>query len=417
MSDAFFTPGELAVLREHGVVIFAERVIFDARAPMSEDQIAAVQAVCAGPLPPPLLALWRETAGGRLDYDLTLRMNGNEEAVHWSELFWNGSDGYHDLAGWIAHEQALAEEAARTNSRPWDGKLAVLPFGGFEHSDRVYAVVDPHAQDYGHILAWKQGLPPAWAHAMHEDGLAAVATDLHGAFRTLHLDEDPLEPAGDSFSGQGLIDYLDERHESHGLDIELMDKVVEFYRRAMANWRTPLAAGTIARYTRLAHIALRHAIATDDAELIARLAAAGTDFDAPLQGDAIATDLAVSHGAYAAAEALLEAGAKVAPEVLDQIDRAISPELTAALLARGALPSATAMAQCVACGAPASARLIAQALANKGHDVPAAYDTARSDLINDLESHLAAVRSGSRTHYLGAEGLAKRMVHLGSFEL
>ena len=90
MSSDFFADDELSQLREHGIVLFAERVIFDARPPIPFEQIATVQALCAGPIPPELVALWQQTAGGRIDYDLHLRMNGNEEAVSWSELFWNG---------------------------------------------------------------------------------------------------------------------------------------------------------------------------------------------------------------------------------------------------------------------------------------------------------------------------------------
>ncbi len=416
---SFFSTGEHAELRDHGIVVYAQRVIFDAQPPMTPAQIAAVEAQCAGPLPAALVALWQQTAGGRLDYDLTLRMNGCEEAVNWCELFWNGSDGSRDLQGWIVHEQESAQEAAQENGhqRPASGKVAVLPFGGFDDSDRIYAVVDPQAADRGHILAWKQGLPAAWSHAMHQDGLAAIATDLPGAFAALHLDEDPLDPAGEYFTGQTLLEYLDQRHEDHGLPIELMDKLIAFYRRAMVDWRAPLADGALARDVTLAHIALRHAVATDDAALVAELAAAGVAFDAPLQGSAIATDLAVSHGAYAAAAALVDAGAPVSPDVLDHIEGALSPELTAQLLAKGAQPSAVAMAQCVACGAPASARAIGKALAASADDVPAAFEAARATLLDELEDALAKVRSGESSHYLGAEGLVRRAEHLREFEL
>jgi len=230
MDNDFFGDEELAQLRSHGIALFARRVVFDAQPPMTQEQIAAVQAVCSGPLPPELLALWRLTAGGRVDYDLHLRMNGNEESVGWSELFWNGSDSFHDLQGWIAHELEGAKEAAAESEEAWDGKLTLLPIGGLEDCDRIYAVVESGA-DYGHVLAWKQGLPAAWAHEMHEDGMTTVAHDLCAAFDALHLDEDPLEPAGEYFTGQTLLEYLDQRHQEHGLTIELMDKLIAFYRR------------------------------------------------------------------------------------------------------------------------------------------------------------------------------------------
>ncbi|CAN7299375.1 SMI1/KNR4 family protein [Variovorax sp. LjRoot290] len=416
MSSDFFADDELSQLREHGIVLFAERVIFDARPPIPFEQIATVQALCAGPIPPELVALWQQTAGGRIDYDLHLRMNGNEEAVSWSELFWNGSDGYHDLQGWIDHERQVAEEAAKAGDQAWDGKLTALPFGGFEYSDRIYAVVEPGA-DYGHILAWKQGLPEAWAHALHEDGLTTVGHDLYAAFAVLHLDEDPLEPAGDYFTGQALLEYLDERHEAHGLSLELMDKLVAFYRRATVDWKTPLADGTLGQDGPLSRIALRHAVATDDAALVERLAAAGVALDGPLQGSAIATDLALSHGAHAAAAALVRAGAPVALDALDYIDSAVSPELVTLLLDHGAQPSATAIAECVACGAPAAARLIAAAYGQAHDDLPAAFESVRNGMLAELETSLAEVRTGKVSHYLGAHGLAERVDHLQSFAL
>ncbi|RZL60785.1 MAG: SMI1/KNR4 family protein [Variovorax sp.] len=416
MSDDFFTADEQATLRAHGIVLFADRVIFEAQPPMGAEEIAAVQAQCAGPIPQPLLALWQLTAGGQLDYDLTLTMGQNAEAVSWSELFFNGSDGYHDLQGWIEHEQEVAQEAAEESGEPWGGQLAFLPIGGFEYLDRIYVVVEPGAE-HGQVLAWKQGLPPAWTHRLHEDAVSPIASDLHGAFAALHLNEDPLEPAGDYFSGQTLIEYLDERHESHGLDLDLMDKLIAFYRRAMVDWRMPLADGSLRHQRALAQVAVNHAIATDDAPLIAELAAAGVHFEGPLQGSAIATDVAVSHGAFAAAAALVRAGAPVAPDALSNIDGALSPELTTALLANGAEPDVAAIVQCVACGAPASARVIADACTAAGIDVAAAYDSERDAELAELEESLAEVRDNTLGHYLGAEGLTERIANLRAFVL
>lgn len=411
-----FSPEELSTLREHGVVLFADRVIFDAQPPMPAQQIDAVQALCAGPIPEALVALWQQTAGGRLDYDLTLEMNGNIEGISWSELFWNGSDGYRDLQGWIAHEQELAEEAAADGGVPWNGKLSHLPFGGFEYRDRIYAVVEPGAA-HGQIVAWKQGLPPAWTHALHEDGLSTVAPDLYGAFAALHLEEDPQAPTSDYFSGQTLLEYLDNRHQDHGLDLDLMDKLVAFYGRAVVDWRTPLADGTLRHRPALARVALRHAIATDDAALVVELAAAGVSFDGPQQGSALATDVAVGHDAFAAAAALVRAGAPVAADALRNIDGQISPELTGALLANGAKPDVAAIVKCAACGAPASAHLIADACTQAGIDVPPAFAADRDAMLLELEATLAKMRDGKHGHYLGQEGLAERIEHLQTFRL
>jgi hypothetical protein len=418
MTDDSFSAAELERLRAHGIVLFADRVIFEAQPPMTAGQIAEVQAACAGPIPSALVALWQQTAGGSLDYDLTLSMNGNEEAISWNELFFHGSTGYRDLPGWIAHEQECAEEAAVEAGHAWSGRLTHLPFGGFEYLDRIYAVVEPGAS-HGQIVAWKQGLPPAWTHRLHEDGISPIAPDLRAAFAALHLNEDPLAPSGDYFSGQTLIEYLDERHETHGLDIALLDKLVAFYRRAMVDWRTPLANGTLRHDRALSHVALRHAIATDDAGLVAALAAAGVPFDGPLSGSAMATDVAVAARAFDAAAALVRAGAPVAPDALNNIDSAIAPELTAALLANGAEPDIAAMVKCVACGAPASARLIADACARADIDVPPAFEAGRDAMLEELAASLAKVHDPRQkfAHYLGAEGLAARIEHLQNFVL
>ncbi len=416
MNDVQFSPEEIATLREHGVVLFADRVIFEAQPPMAESRIAEIEAQCAGPIPEALAALWRQTAGGRLDYDLSLPMGGNVESVSWSELFWDGSDGYRDLQGWIAHELELAEEAAGEEGRSWSGKLTHLPFGGFEYLDRVYAVVEP-GPEHGNITAWKHGLPPAWTHALHEDSVSTIAPDLYGAFATLHLDEDPLGSTSDYFSGQALLQYLDDRHQDHGLDLDLMDKLVRFYCRAVIDWRAPLADGTLRRLPATARAALHHAIATDDAELVAELAAAGISFEGPQQGSALATDIAIGKNAFAAAMALVRAGAPVAADALRNIDGQISPELTSALLANGAEPSVAAIAKCAACGAPASAHLIADACTEAGIDVPAAFAAERDAMLAELEATLLEVRDGSQGHYLGAEGLAERIDHLQTFSL
>lgn len=411
-----FSPEEISILRVHGVVLFADRVIFDAQPPMSAQQLAAVQALCMGPLPEGLVALWMQTAGGRLDYDLEVPMSGNHENVSWTELFWNGSNGYRDLQGWIAHEQELAEESAIAAGASWNGKLAYLPFGGFQYLDRVYTVVEP-GPAHGQITAWKQGLPSAWRHRLHEDGLAAVAADLNGAFAALRLDEDPLAPASEFFSGQTLLQYLNNRHRKHGLRSDLMDKVVAFYRRAIVDWRMPLADGSLCLHPVLARAAVQHAIASDDAMLVVELSASGLNFEEPQSGSALATDVAIGQGAFAAAAALVRAGAPVASDALLNINRKIPPELTRALLANGAAPSVAAIVKCAACGAHASAHLIAAACDSAGVEVLPIFATERDDMLAELESKLMKVRNGLLWHYLGPEGIAERIDQLQTFRL
>ncbi|MFH5255427.1 SMI1/KNR4 family protein [Burkholderia semiarida] len=416
MQATLFSDTELADLRAHGIVLFAGRVIFDAQPPMPADQIAAVQACCHGDIPLPLLELWRITAGGSLDYDLTLEMNGNVEAIGWSELFYNGSDGYRDLQGWIDHELELAEEAAEENARTWNGKIGALPFGGFEYCDRIYVVTEPGARDYGHVLAWKQGLPPAWRGAMHEDGLATVAPDLYTAFGALQLHADPLEPGGEPGTGVTLLEYVDERRDDHGLSASLADKLIAFYRQAVIDWRTPLADGTLGSQPVLARHALRHAIDHDDAALIARLAPLVADLGMALAGSSIPTDYALRCRKFSAAAALLESGAPVAPDSLASVSGDVPVALMRALLDAGVQPDADAMARCVAGGGADSARLIGAALSAHGADAAAAYRAASEKLLDKLKDDIRKVRAGKLSHYLGLDGLEAHAARLRTFE-
>lgn len=413
MPTSDFSDDDLAALRAHGIVLFADRVIFDAQPPMPPEQIAAVQAQCDGPLPDALLALWQLTAGGSLDYQLSLPMNGNEEAISWTELFYNGSNRYRDLQGWIDHEREQAENVAAERGKSWGGLLDVLPFGGFEYCDRLYVVTTPGAPDCGHVLAWKQGMPPGWHGMMHADGLATVATDVYGAFRALQLDSDPLGP--DAEVGTDLLDYLDERRESHGLPDALAERLIAFYRRAMIDWRTPLADGTLLGQPRLVRVAQRAAVDGDDAPLVAQLAAAGMQFDQVLAGSLNPVAYAVRRQRFAAAAALLDAGAPADNDTLASLSGAVPASLIRALLAAGAAPSAAAMAQCVAYGADDSARLIHAALGTHGDDADAAYRAARDTLLAQLLDKAKRVRSGKLSHYLGLDGLQAHAARLQAF--
>ncbi|MCH3689030.1 hypothetical protein LZB47_08035, partial [Campylobacter lari] len=94
-------------------------------------------------------------------------------------------------------------------------------------------------------------------------------------------------------------------------------------------------------------LALRHALANDDGALVAQLATQGMDFGQPLRGSAMALDVALMQHAYAAAQALLRAGAPVSADALHRFDRQPPAELVAQLLARGARADGLGVARCV----------------------------------------------------------------------
>lgn len=409
MSDDF-SPGDLHALREHGIAIFAERVLIDVQPPLPDARIAEIEAACEGPLPQPLLDLWRLTSGGELAYDLRARMDGNEEALSWAELFYDGSDHYRDLQGWIEHEQECAEEAASEDGSTWNGKLRYLPIGGFEYCDRIYLAMEPGPRA-GSVVAWKQGLP-GWTHALQQDGIATIAPDLYAAFAALCLETDP-ETDEDS-PGVRVLEYLDERVSDHGMPQALADRLIAFYRRALVDWRGPLETGTLADTPRLASLALQHALAHDDAALVRQLALQGVRLDLPLRGSALPVDVALMQHACAAALALLDAGSPVSATAIHRFDRKPSPELVARLLQHGAVADALGVARCVACGSPEAARLVAQA---GGQEVAAAYAEVRDSMANSYQEDLRRVRAGKLGHYLGVDGLAGRVANLQEFSL
>ncbi|GGJ93832.1 hypothetical protein GCM10007426_23490 [Alloalcanivorax dieselolei] len=408
-----FTPNELAQLREHNIVIWAGRVIFEAQPPISDDALRDIRQHLRGTLPEDLLSLWRLTAGGRLDYDLRLTMNGNQEAISWAELFYHDSDGYRDLPGWIEHEQALAEEAAEARGQNWDGKIDALPIGGFEYCDRIYVVTDDNALDYGHALAWKMGLPPAWRHAMHGDGLATIAPTLRDAFQCLGLEKDPASDDS-ADTGLELLEYLDCRRQDHGLPDALANKVIGFYRRAVLDWRGALEADTLSDYPLLATLALSHAIQQDDAALLTQLLDRGVAPDIPLRGDMGPLSLAVISNAWAVFQALLDRNPPLPERLLDDVNGPVPKELVVRLLTHPNQASVQATLRCVFHGVPDSAHCIAEQLSVQQR---ATLPEQQQALLTSLRTSLEKVRQGKLAHYLGEDGLRLQVERLEAFRL
>lgn len=263
----------------------------------------------------------------------------------------------------------------------------------------------------GSIVAWKQGLP-GWTHALQQDGIATIAPDLHAAFAALCLETDPEDDLDSP--GVRVLEYLDERVSDHGMPQALADALVAFYRRALVDWRGPLAAGTLMQSPRLAGLALQHAISKDDAALVRQLAEQGMRFDEPLRGSATPVDVALMQHACAAAHALLQAGAAASPTAIHRFDRKPPAELVERLLAQGAQADALGVARCVACGSPEAARRVAAAC---GDGIAAAYAEVRDAMANSYQEDLRKVRAGKLGHYLGADGLAERVANLREFLL
>ncbi|MER7281652.1 ankyrin repeat domain-containing protein [Dactylosporangium sp. NPDC000244] len=359
--------------REAGIAVFAGRVILDARPPIGDDELAAVRDRCAGPVPEGLVALWRVSFGGWLDYDLRVELGGVDVPFSCSELFRPG-DGYRDLWGWIDHEAEIGEVE----------RLTYLPFGGFEYLDRVYATTA--GPDRGSVMAWQQGLPPAWQ-IRPGDRAGRVADDVHGLFARLALETDPW---ADGDSGERLRDAVDE------LGGGLGDKLRAIVRGAVLDWRSAVERGTVRGDARLRRLALQHAAAADDLALLDRLASLGCDLSEDVGSGLTPLDVAVQHGRERTARWLLARDAP-ATNALRFGAAAVSLDLARDLLARGAVTSLDTVAAAARNEDFAVLELLAATIGDKAALAKRLKDLAQWSRADD--TRLAALRRLAREQH------------------
>ncbi|QAY75596.1 ankyrin repeat domain-containing protein [Sphingosinicella sp. BN140058] len=355
-----------------GIVIFEDRLILDARPPITQAERDAVEARCAGPIPDGLLALWQASFGGRIDYALSVEFGDHVHEFSFTELFYPGSDGYRDLPGWIEHEAEHAEAAADEAGDTWRGTLAFLPFGGFEYLDRLYVCVEP-GPDYGAVFAYAQGLPPAWPLQLHHAALARIADDVPALFRRLDLPTDPALGSDAHGPGNELMEGIDEVRARDPARAASLEALV---RAAVTDWRAALADGSIAARPRPRRLALEAASSRGDIALLAALRGAGCDLDEPFRGGGAALDHALAAGRLEAAAWLIEQGCDPRNAIANGAAQA-PPDLVRTLLARGAAPTAIAAQTAARSGRMESAQLIADALARVD---PSAVEKLIADL-------------------------------------
>jgi hypothetical protein len=343
--------------------VFEDRLILDARSPITDNQIAEVEARVGRPLPPGLLALWRTAFGGRLDYALSIDFNGTVAGFSCNELFYPDSDGYHDLWGWIDHEAELAKEAG--DPMIAQGQLRYLPFGGFEYLDRLYVCLED-GPDYGAVVAYMQGLPPAWALRLHEDSIARIADDVPGFFRLLGLVQDPFELGDDSYAaGDEMVDAIESVRST---DPALADRLTALVRSTMLDWRSSLADGSIANEPRLRHLALNHAATNGDPVLVEQLQARGCDIGERYIGGGNLLDHALLLGQDVLADALIERGMDASNAIVAAASM-LDARRTAQLIDLGAEVDLDAPRTAASAGHVDSARLMVDALAGLDPEV------------------------------------------------
>jgi hypothetical protein len=413
-----FTEAEVASLRSHGFVLFANRVIFEAQPPIDPAVLADAESRCEGPIPAELLALWNLTAGGSLDYELTMSMDGQPEAVSWVELFYSGSRKYRTLEGWLENQIEFEEELHSGDPGAWSGKASLLPIGGFEYCDRIYVNVTP-GDGYGGIVAWKMGLPPAWRHRLHEDSSALVAPSLQQAFGELYLTADPRTSTEKYAKGLDFVEYVEARRDEHGFDAQLAHRLVDYFvASAIVDWQTYLADGTIRGYPLRLTAAIRRAVTTNDAEVIHSLAALGETFSEPLYGSALPIVAALNAGAFVVVEALLAAGAPVDTLSFMEVEGQLPLTLAKDLLNKGAYATGEAAINVLQHGAIDTARFIAKAI-HPGEPSLCALivNDAKVVALQKLRTSLDNVQTKGWGHYLGEDGLENRIRLIEDFTL
>ena len=228
------------------------RLVLDAQPPVDDATLAAVAERFAGPLPEPLIALWRTAFGGRLDYDLRVDLDGWDLPLSFTELFYPGSGGYYDLWGWIDHECGLAEEYQPDRH----GRLTHVPIGGFEYLDRVYLTTTP-GPEHGAVVCWRQGLPPGWELSC-DDRMGKLAGNLAELFSLLRLEQDPWQTQ-EPETGHAMRDAVDELTASGDRHARsAADKLRSLVKAAVLDWRTAVDQGSIGGQRRLRRLALEH---------------------------------------------------------------------------------------------------------------------------------------------------------------
>ena len=329
-------PAERQLLLAHRLAVFDGCVVYDAQPPVSAEHVQRLAEGLAGPIPEELLRLWRTCFGGRLGYDLEVDYDGHRHPFSFSELFYPDSDGYHDLWGWIEHERELAAEAAAEEGRDWNGKLAYLPFGGFEYLERLYVCVEP-GPEYGAVIAWSHGLPPAWAGRLHQDSLTRLADDVGGLFRLLSFEQDPFDAENACGVADELLEALDALEAAGEPGKALKGRLEVLLRQRILDWRPALADGSLAAEPRLRQLALAEAAQDGDIDLLQRLRDAGCDFAETLRGRGGVLEACLARGRLEAARWLLDQGVAVHQDSLQIGAAHLDALLAERLLRLGAL--------------------------------------------------------------------------------
>lgn len=381
-------------LAHHHLAVFRDRLILEARPPITDDELRRVEETIGATVPEGLVELWRVTFGGALDYDLAVQLsNGQRLNTSLRELFYPGSRHYHDLYGWIANEDLDAA-----------GRLVALPFGGFEYLERVYVGVTPRFA--GAVLLYAQGIP--WAMRVNEDTVTVIAQSVGDLFDQLSLDEDPFLDGDEYDRGREMAAAIERLRAPEPL---LARELTDLVRASVFDWRTRVAAPYRAspQADRAARLALDDALSRDDAAAVRGLAERRWPLDLTLHASSTALPRAIASGSYAVAAELLALGASSRTDPIVLASDAPTALVERCIAAR--CPFApTAVLTLGSSGNVEAARLVVARAVRHGQwdDLPRRIAQA----IQDAERSAEHLRSGKTTSNVTPESYDAQAAHL-----
>lgn len=304
-STVKFTDTESQLLRERRIAIFRNKIILEAQPPITDAQLADLEKRIDGKVPPELLALWKTSFGGELDYDYEVSFADHLYSASFTELFYPGSKHYRDLNGWIEHEVELLGEVAEERGKPAPVLSPVIPFGGFEYLERFHVSLEPG--EYGTVLVYAQGIP--WKGSLNEDSVAVTAGNIAELFDQLALNTDPFDEVSDEYSsGKNMVAKIREFEIDHP---ELAAKLKKLVRSGIVDWRSIVENADFGRKlsaqeSKALRIALEYAVDRKDVSIIDLLHQKGASFHVPLHGQQGVLHYALRRKAQEIVERLLD---------------------------------------------------------------------------------------------------------------
>ena len=375
------------IFRDAGIVLFEGKIIYNAQPPITDDEIARVERLVGGKLPHDLIDFWKLCYGGDVNYDLFVTYGTHIHPFSFGELFYPGSKRYHDLDGWIEHEQRLWDEEKQQGNIDKTSKLDVVPIGGFEYLDRLYVSIKK--ENCGAVYAYSEGIPPAWPLRLHENSFARVADNLRQLFDQMFLEEDPERADPERFpTGLDALEAIEIAECDGNLSKEQVAQLRAILQGDVLDWRLSLKDGTINKDYRQVLLALLKVAEAGDVALLNELEAQGIDIFQPLTGSGTLLDHALTQEQYGLAGDLLDRGMPVSDQTLQCLQPGCDKDLRERLVQEGARPNEHVVLHAARNGDAEFAKRSAQELAAHA---PASVRSLLTNCLDCLRSNHVSV--------------------------